>query len=270
MLPAFLTQCAAGCFLAVALSSMRSCGRQYLRLMAVVAVGIAFLALLLRLMEAGAPASALREPDGMLLAASVALGVGWLFVNAAQHDAITASQRLWPALAAAAGLAAVVLSVVEAQTEDPSRYAGGGLADSAILAANAILGAALLGTCTAAMLLGHRYLTDTDMTVAPLRHLTRLYLGVLAARVAWVLAASTPLWFDAFRPAQSGLYFWLAFWVRVGVGLGVSSLFAWMIWDCVRRRATQSATALYYLSMLMIFTGELAGQCLARTERLAV
>ncbi len=270
MLPTVLVQCAAGCFLAVALSSMRSCGRQYLRLMAVVALGIAFLALLLRMMEAAAPARALQEPAGLLLLASVALGIVWLFVNAAQHDAIADSQRLWPALAAAAGLAAVVFSILETRGHAPGRYVTDSRADFAILAVNAVLGSALLGACTAAMLLGHRYLTDADMTIAPLRHLTKLYLTTLAARVAWVLAASFPLWSESFRPAHGGLYFWLAFWVRVGVGLVVSSIFAWMIWDCVRRRATQSATALYYLSMLMVFSGELAGAYLARTERLAL
>ena len=41
-----------------------------------------------------------------------------------------------------------------------------------------------------------------------------------------------------------------------------------MVWDCVRRRATQSATALFYLSMLLVFIGELAGQYLMRSESL--
>jgi hypothetical protein len=115
------------------------------------------------------------------------------------------------------------------------------------------------------MLLGHRYLTDTDMPIAPLRGLVRVYLGVVVARIAWVAVVSVPLWSTRFHPADS-FYFWLALSVRVGVGLVTVAIFAWMVWDCVRRRATQSATALFYLSMLLVFIGELAGQYLMRSE----
>jgi hypothetical protein len=58
--------------------------------------------------------------------------------------------------------------------------------------------------------------------------------------------------------------------IRGGVGVLGTGVFAWMVWDCVKRRATQSATALFYLSMIFVFLGELAGQYLTRTESLAM
>lgn len=277
MFPAFLAQYAAGCFLAVAASDIRRCGPRYLRLMAVVALAVAVLAGALLLREGGWSIATLRSPAAMLLASGVVLGAVWLFVNAAQFAGVRNSQRLWPLLAGMACMAgAVALTLASAAAPDA---AGGTIGDPAprdlstgqmaTLAVSTILGGALLGTATAAMLLGHRYLTDTDLPIDPLRWITRIYLWVIAARAAWALFATWPAWSAAFAPSGGPLYFWLALTVRLGVGIGVACIFAWMVWDCVKRRATQSATALYYLSMLLVVIGEAAAQYLMQTERMA-
>ncbi len=266
MFPAFLAQYAAGCFLAIAASDIRRSGPRYLRLLAIVSTSIAVLAGALLFREAGA-AGLTRGDAGMLgLAAGAAMGIVWLFVNAAQFDSIRNSQRLWPALAGAACLVAAISMALDA------RPPGGetGVWPAAAAAISTTLAAALLGTATAAMLLGHRYLTDTGMPIDPLRWLTRIYVGVIVARGLWVLAASWPVWADGFTPQDSPLYFWLALLVRIGVGIVAAGVFAWMVWDCVKRRATQSATALYYLSMLLVVIGEGAAQYLMRTEGLTV
>jgi hypothetical protein len=145
----------------------------------------------------------------------------------------------------------------------------GGL-NRALAAMTIVLGSGLLGTATAAMLLGHRYLTDTGMSISPLKRMTQLYLGILAVRGVWIVAASYPLWAGAFVPRGGYMWFWLMISVRFGSGLVVTGVFAWMIRDCVNRRATQSATAIFYLSMIFIFLGELSGQYLLRTESLAM
>lgn len=272
MTPAFLAQFAAGCFLAVAVSSIRQCGWKYLRLMAVVSLAVGFFSALLVVREPAASGDAYRTAALAGLGGAVLLATVWLFVNAAQGERIGGVQRVLPA---AASVLAMVAAVALSQRPDAllaggSRVAGAATPHLLALGVSTALGAALLGLATAAMLLGHRYLTDTDMPIAPLRRLARLYLAAVALRIVWVGAASAPIWSAGFRPASDYVWFWVMMTVRVGVGLLGTAVFAYMVWDCVRRRATQSATALFYLSMVFVFLGELAGQYLARTEALAM
>lgn len=245
---------------------MRKVSWQYLRLMAVVSLVLLFIAggLFYRELE-GAWSLHWRPLVGLALAAVA--GAGWLFVNSVQGDRIGKAQRrfTW-----AAGLAAMATAIVLAHR--PDDIVGAGQEDAAAVrlpaATTTVLGAMLLGSATAAMLLGHRYLTDTGMPIAPLRRLAMIYSAAVLARGAWVLVVSIPLWTGEFRPSGDYVWFWLMISVRLGVGVLVTAVFAWMAWDCVRRRATQSATALFYLSMILVFLGELAGQYLMRSENL--
>jgi hypothetical protein len=195
-------------------------------------------------------------------------GVVWLFVNAGQGQHVRRSQRLFPAVA---GLACVVAAVGLVLRPDAMlRYPGGPRVAVPEIAGGVttVLGACLLGSVTCAMLLGHRYLTDTDMPIAPLRRLAKLYLAAVICRFVWLGIASFPLWSSTFQPRGPYTWFWLMIFVRGGVGVVGVGIFAWMAWDCVRRRATQSATAVFYLSMIFVFLSELAGQYLTRTELL--
>ena len=268
MFPAFLAQFAAGCFLAVAVSAMRQSGRRYLRLMAIVSGAVAMLAVVLLVREGQSSGDNLRFLALGALGLGIVSAIVWLFVNAKQADDIAASQRIWPAAAGLACLVAAILLAIRPDALLTAVRPAATFGQSVALAISIALGAALLGSATAAMLLGHRYLTDTDMPIAPLHRLTKIYIAVLAARILWVAGASVPIWSATFQPAESSLYFWLALCVRAAVGLLVAAIFAWMVWDCVKRRATQSATALFYLSMILVFIGELSGQYLMRTELL--
>ncbi len=268
MLPTFLTQLAAGCYLATALSSIRHVSWRYLRLMAVVSLVLLFIAGGLFYREEG-PAILKQWRVLVGLGAAAILGAAWLFINSAQGDRIGGSQRL---CTLAAGLAALAASIVLAHRPDDI-VASATQDVTAIrlpIAITTALGAMLLGAATAAMLLGHRYLTDTGMPIAPLRRLTQIYLASVIARAVWVIGASVPVWSSSFHPKGEYTWFWLMICVRLGVGVLVTGIFAWMVWDCVRRRATQSATALFYLSMILVFLGELAGQYLLRSESLAM
>lgn len=245
---------------------MRQSSWRYLRLMAVVSLVLLFIAggLFYREIE-GAWSLHWRPLVGLALAAFA--GAGWLFVNSVQGERIGPAQRL---CAWAAGLAAMATAIVLAHR--PDDIVGAGQQDATAVrlpvATTTALGAMLLGSATAAMLLGHRYLTDTGMPIAPLRRLALIYIAAVIARGGWVIAASVPLWTGEFRPSGDYVWFWLMISVRLGVGVLVTAVFAWMAWDCVRRRATQSATALFYLSMILVFLGELAGQFLLRSEGL--
>lgn len=214
-------------------------------------------------------------PALISLGACLLLGCVWLFVNAAQGEAIRPNQNFWPAGAGLAGIIAVLflpMKAVPTATVETVHNVTSHMAvnNTALLSISAVLGALLLGFATTAMLLGHRYLTDTNMPIAPLRRMAKFYIAVLALRFLWVAGASIPLWSSSFQSAGGDLYLWLAFCIRVLFGLIATSVFAWMAWDCIKRRATQSATAMFYLSMFLVFIGELSGQYLLHTEGLAL
>ncbi len=276
--PAFMAQYAAGCFLAVAASRIRLTDWRYVRLMCIVSTAIALLAMLFQFTETRDIAASFEQPGFMLLAGGLLSGFIWLFINAAQAERIRSSQHVVAGIAGVICLVAAFLLAAPATSKPISDgavhvAAGATTATSPspiLLGGSVLLGAGLLGVATTAMLLGHRYLTDTGMSIAPLMWITRIYLGLIALRWVWVVAAGWPLWTGGRWPAATAIYFWLALSVRVGVGLIVAGVFAYMIWDCVRRRATQSATALYYLSMLFIFSGELTAQYLLRMEGLTL
>jgi len=265
--PTFLAQYAAGCYLAVAVADILHSGWRYLRLMAIVSAALAVLAVVFLIREAGGLTAGLHLFAATWLVLGILFGFLWLFVNTAQAENVRRVQRLWPAVAGLSCLAAAVSLTIRAGASSTTDQLPLTVQHSIALSLSATLGAAMLGTATAGMLLGHRYLTDTQMQIAPLRRLTRIYLVIVAVRILWVAVGSLPVFSARFHPADV-LYFWLALSVRVGVGLVVTAVFAWMIWDCVRRRATQPATALFYLSMLLVLIGELSGQYLMRTQSL--
>jgi hypothetical protein len=125
-----------------------------------------------------------------------------------------------------------------------------------------ILGALLLGSITLAWLLGHAYLTATRMTIAPLRHLSRLLLWSVTLRLVFLIAV---LGFPFLLGEVAGLPSkqaimgsWLLLILRVGVGLILVGVFAYMVADCVRLRATQSATGILYFASIPAYVGELA------------
>ncbi len=139
-----------------------------------------------------------------------------------------------------------------------------------------LLSALLLGTMTAAWLLGHAYLTATRMTIVPLQRISRLLTWVVAARIGMVIFSVLLAWWMS-SPAAAGepaelvhsvlgrlQQSWLIVLLRCGVGLAAVLIFAIMVGDCVRVRATQSATGILYFASVFAYVGELAGQQLIR------
>lgn len=256
MLVVFLLQLAAGCLLSLAAVRVVELPWRYLRLMAIVALAGLCLAAVVQWRDE--PGGGLARP---LIATGVAAGlvVAWLMVISGQQPTVRPAQRLWPALSGAAGLAAAIDLALRTVPPEASRFAAAG---------SLAIGALLAGVVTSAMLLGHRYLTDTGLTIAPLRRMTRLFCGVVAARAIWaavVLVQRRELFAGRLDP-----WSWLLLSLRVGVGVVGAAVFAYMVWDCVRRRSTQSATGILYLTMVFVFIGELTGQYLLRGGRLPV
>ncbi|MBI4717115.1 MAG: hypothetical protein HY763_04865 [Planctomycetes bacterium] len=158
------------------------------------------------------------------------------------------------------GLAGLAAASVGAARDFGGENVGTALA--ALLVAGELLAGWVLGSITVAWLLGHAYLTATHMTSAPLRHFARVLTWAVAARVAFAVASvALAAWITRDRspsvPAQLTSE-WLIVSVRAGLGLAAPALFAYMVSDCVRRRATQSATGILYFGSIFAYMGELA------------
>jgi len=125
----------------------------------------------------------------------------------------------------------------------------------------------LIGTVLMDMLLGHAYLTAAKMTIAPFRRLN-FVLGMMILVRAVGLAVGVP-WAYHYRPVYLLWGEWgLLIITRVLVGLAVPGVFAYMAHDCIKRRATQSATGILYVAGVLVFIGELLALYLTRATGL--
>jgi hypothetical protein len=123
--------------------------------------------------------------------------------------------------------------------------------------------AAMTGLVLMDMLLGHAYLTASKMTIAPFARLNLALGAVMAFRALTSVAG--PLIGQRVAPVEMlwaihGLYI-LTRWL---VGIGVPAVFVYMAHDCVKRRATQSATGILYVAGILVFIGEIIAVYLVR------
>jgi hypothetical protein len=70
------------------------------------------------------------------------------------------------------------------------------------------------------------------------------------------------------RLSCSGIGLGLFVITRWLVGLVIPAVFIYMAYDCIKRRATQSATGILYVTGILIFIGEIIGLYLLRETRL--
>ncbi|HTL28740.1 MAG TPA: hypothetical protein VL282_05960 [Tepidisphaeraceae bacterium] len=126
--------------------------------------------------------------------------------------------------------------------------------------------AAMSGIALMDMLLGHAYLTASKMTMAPF---VRLNCSLAIAMVASILLTIVAV---IIRLRQPEYLFWgrygLLLITRWLVGLAVPAVFIYMAHDCIKRRATQSATGILYVAGVLIFVGEIVSLYLLRDTRL--
>jgi hypothetical protein len=122
--------------------------------------------------------------------------------------------------------------------------------------AGSFTSAALLGTATTAMLMGHSYLIAPAMSLVPLLRL----LAALGVSVLLRLAvAAVGLWSWTAGHSLFNLGDVTVLWLPVRWGLGFAGplLFGWMAWQAARIRSTQSATGILYVVVIFCFLGEL-------------
>ena len=131
----------------------------------------------------------------------------------------------------------------------------------------AIAGAAIVGAGLTGMLLGHWYLIDTGLDLAPFRSILVYCRACLIAEVVSVAAAAAILalwpgtvWDAGFAAAFSPRFVWLV----------IARLTSWalaaVILELIRRTLeipqTMAATGLFYIAALVIAVGQIAGHWL--------
>jgi hypothetical protein len=118
----------------------------------------------------------------------------------------------------------------------------------------------LVGTTTAAMLLGHWYLNAPGMQLGPLRRLLVLVLASIALRS---LVCGYGL-LESLQADEAIPSFWWIFvsfrWLAGILGTLILTLMAWLT---LRVPNTQSATGILYAATVLAMLGELASQLLS-------
>jgi hypothetical protein len=127
--------------------------------------------------------------------------------------------------------------------------------------------AAMTGLALMDMLLGHAYLTASQMTMRPFARLNMALAGVLLGRALGATAGVLAL--QQWRPLEMlwGVH-GLMMITRWLVGLAVPAVFVYMAHDCIKRRSTQAATGILYVAGVLIFIGEIVALYLVRSTGL--
>lgn len=127
-----------------------------------------------------------------------------------------------------------------------------------ILGGTFFVAAAVSGLSLMDMLLGHAYLNAAEMTMSPFRRLNLALIAAIALRA--ILSIPIALLLHRQHPDDM---FWNLHGLYIGtrwlVGLLVPGVFVFMAHDCIKRRATQSATGILYVAGVLFFIGEIIG-----------
>jgi hypothetical protein len=120
--------------------------------------------------------------------------------------------------------------------------------------------AALLGTATTAMLMGHSYLITPAMSIQPLlRLLGALFVAILLRGVV----AGAGLWSWTGEHSLAKLTdVTMLLPLRWGLGFVAPLVLTAMAWQTARIRSTQSATGILYVVVIFVFLGEVISQVL--------
>jgi len=162
--------------------------------------------------------------------------------------------------AGAAALAGLALGAVE----HPA-YRALGEASRLRLTADAWTSSLLLGATCAAMLLGHRYLVNAAMPVAPLVRLAATMGAAALAKGALLLVTALVRGWPP--PSQGWMIALLLppglfYPVRVGIGVVAPLLLSPLVWRTARMQSTQSATGILYAVLVFVLIGELCARFL--------
>lgn len=112
----------------------------------------------------------------------------------------------------------------------------------------------LIGAATAAMLIGHWYLTATGMSLEPFTQYNRVFMLAALLRIFYIIGQ---LFLNG-GPQAPQLSLQILRWA----GLIGPLIMAYLTIRILRYRNTQSATGLLYAATTLVFMGEMAGNML--------
>jgi hypothetical protein len=264
----FLILLSGGVMLAAAVSDPRQVTLRWLRLAGMLALtmcGLAGAFYVLAGRDAGAMSPLLRRVQvGLFIATALAV-LGQLgFVQVAWRRTQRAFAAMALLLAVLAGCN-VLHELMDAQgiaVRFPPKMLSMMLQTIACAGVAAMTGLALMD-----MLLGHAYLTASQMTMRPFARLNLALAGVLLVRA--LVATGGVLALQQWRPLEMlwGVHGLLMI-TRWLVGLAVPIVFVYMAHDCIKRRSTQAATGILYVAGVLIFIGEIVALQLVRSTGL--
>jgi hypothetical protein len=243
MLPLFCLRLAAGLVGSLLLLNSAQVNPRFFRTHFLVALGLT------------AVAAVFAWASGPALLAALFLGLALCF----------AGSLVWSLERAPAGRALMVVTSVDlAAALALLEWTGTQPGDLPWALAGSFTSAALLGTATTAMLVGHSYLIAPTMSLTPLR---RLLAALFVATGARLLVAAAGLWFwtggHALFTLEDDTVLWLP--LRWGLGFVGPLVLGALAWQTARLRSTQSATGILYVVVIFCFLGELTAQLLGST-----
>jgi hypothetical protein len=158
---------------------------------------------------------------------------------------------------AVAGVGSAMLTAPRTLIEERTLNEEAGF--SALALADDLTSAALLGSCTSAMLMGHSYLIAPSMSLTPLlRLLGAMAISLMVRVIVTGLGMSELTEMSLAADLNNETLLLLS--LRWGLGfVGVLAM-GWMAWESARIRSTQSATGILYVAVVFCFVGELCGQ----------
>jgi hypothetical protein len=244
----FLILLAGGILLAAAIPNPKDVTLLWLRLAGIISLSLAALSLFFYFRRDGAHAPTHLTLYIITLAAILAqlafVQISW-----------RAIQRIFDLLGYAAAVATAVAIL-------PRNFTTSALTNLSITLALAGI-AAMTGIVLMDMLLGHAYLTASKMSMKPF---ARLNASLALVAVARLLTATLAVYYlNSLHPMKMlwGIH-GLLMLTRWLVGLAVPFVFIYMAHDCIKRRATQSATGILYVCGILIFIGEMIALPLVR------
>ena len=120
-----------------------------------------------------------------------------------------------------------------------------------------LVGAGLVGGCLMTMLIGHAYLAaGGQMSQAPFMRLVIMVAVLLTLRLILSALVDIRIYVSTQPSGFEGVWVQVMVLARYAVGLIVPALFITMTYDCVRRRANQSATGILYVTTVLVSIGE--------------
>jgi hypothetical protein len=130
--------------------------------------------------------------------------------------------------------------------------------------ASLLAGAAVTGAATTGMLLGHWYLIETGLDLAPLRRILAYCRVCLGIEIVAVLAGAVLLyawpgapWSVGFELAFAGAYTWLVV-ARVAAWV-LAVILLVLIGKTLAIPQTMAATGLFYIEALVVAVGQISG-----------